>query len=410
VDDFGPEEVLDHVGVAVDVAGGDVGMGDEIHFPESVVPGDAGGFAEAGFGEAEFTRGLAFDVVLGAGLTDEFGEFTLGPVAVLTKKFERDGKVFERFGFLGVFENLVGGAEEVLAAYFFLELAMAEVAGEDALGPAKDHADEEDGGSGDDDDGPGGEVGIESGNGGSEPAGDGTDDGGEPEHVAELVGPEASGGRGGDEEGDDEDEADGLEAHDGDGGDEAHEEDIENKDGPAFGGGEIGVEAEEREFLDDEEADEDGDRESDGDEDEIGFDHGGGLSIDEGLQSGGGLTGDFLNHAEDRDAEAEEDGEDDAHRGVVFEFGGASDREDAEDAEESGDGGAEEEPGKAATIHAEGRHDGEGDADAGEGGVREGVAEEGLLAEKEEGADESGGGTQKGDSQHDEARVVSLKK
>ena len=116
VDDFGAEEVFDHVGVAVDVAGGDVGVGDEVDFPEAVVAGDAGGFAEAGFGEAEFAAGLAFEVVFGAGLADEFGEFAFGPVAVLVELGEGDGEVFEGFALLGVFEDFVGGAEEVLSA------------------------------------------------------------------------------------------------------------------------------------------------------------------------------------------------------------------------------------------------------------------------------------------------------
>ena len=75
--DFGTEKVLDHVGIAVDVAGGDVGVCDEIHFPEAVVPGDAGGFAKAGFREAELAGGLALDVVFGTGLADEFWEFSL---------------------------------------------------------------------------------------------------------------------------------------------------------------------------------------------------------------------------------------------------------------------------------------------------------------------------------------------
>jgi len=42
---------------------------------------------------------------------------------------------------LGVFENLEGGAEEVLAAYFLLKFEMAEVAGEDSPGSPEDHTD-----------------------------------------------------------------------------------------------------------------------------------------------------------------------------------------------------------------------------------------------------------------------------
>jgi hypothetical protein len=47
VDDFGSKEVLDHVGITVDVAWGNVGVFDEVEFPETVVAGDAGGFPES---------------------------------------------------------------------------------------------------------------------------------------------------------------------------------------------------------------------------------------------------------------------------------------------------------------------------------------------------------------------------
>ncbi|MFT6594738.1 MAG: hypothetical protein ACJAT3_000705, partial [Akkermansiaceae bacterium] len=75
VDDFGAEEVFHHVGIAVDVAGGNIGVSNQIEFPEAVVSGDSRGFAKAGFGEAKFAGGLSFHVVFGAGLADQFREF-----------------------------------------------------------------------------------------------------------------------------------------------------------------------------------------------------------------------------------------------------------------------------------------------------------------------------------------------
>ena len=142
-----------------------------------------------------------------------------------------------------------------MAADLALEIAVTQVAWKDAAGAAEDHADEKDDGGGNDDDGPGRELGKEGGDGRAEPSGSGTNDGGEPEHVAEVVCPEPGRGGGGDEEGDDEDEPHGLQSDDGHGGDESHEEDVEREGGPAFGGGEIGVEAEEGEFLQEKKAD-----------------------------------------------------------------------------------------------------------------------------------------------------------
>ena len=107
-DDFGTQEVLNHIGIAVDVGGGDVGVFDEVELPEPVVAGDAGGFAKAGFGKANLTSGTALDVVFGASLTDNFGKFALGPVAVLAKEIYRNGEVLNGVGPLGFFENFIG--------------------------------------------------------------------------------------------------------------------------------------------------------------------------------------------------------------------------------------------------------------------------------------------------------------
>ena len=60
--EVGFEDVFDHVGIAVNMAGGDVGVGDEVGFPEAVVAGDAGGFAETGFAENDGVVGVAGEV------------------------------------------------------------------------------------------------------------------------------------------------------------------------------------------------------------------------------------------------------------------------------------------------------------------------------------------------------------
>jgi hypothetical protein len=85
MNDFGTEKVLDHVGITVNVSWCDVGVFNEVKLPESVVPSDARGFAKSGFGESEFTRGLAFNVIFGASLTDQSWQFALAPVSVLPK-------------------------------------------------------------------------------------------------------------------------------------------------------------------------------------------------------------------------------------------------------------------------------------------------------------------------------------
>ena len=48
-DKFGIEDMFDEICVTVDVAGGDVGMEDEVGFPETVVSGDRPGIAGSAF-------------------------------------------------------------------------------------------------------------------------------------------------------------------------------------------------------------------------------------------------------------------------------------------------------------------------------------------------------------------------
>jgi len=281
VDHFGAEDVLDHVGVAVDVGGGDIGVLDEIKFPEAVVPGDAGCLAEAGLGEAQFTGRLTLEVVLAAGLTDEAREFSFGPNAVVAESLEGDGEIFKRMAFLLGLHDFVDGAEDVLSADLSFQLALSEIAGEDAAGGAEDHGDEEDDSCGDDDNRSSGEVFKKGGEGGAQPAGEAADEGGEPEHFSEIVGPKARGRGWGDEEGDDKDEANGLETNDGDSGHESHEDDVEEGGWVALGGGEGVIEAKKSEFFENDEADDDGEKEGDTNNDEVAHDHRSGFAINE---------------------------------------------------------------------------------------------------------------------------------
>ena len=103
---------------------------------------------------------------------------------------------------------------------------------------------------------------------------------------AEVVGPEAGRSGRGDEEGDDENEPDGLQSNHSHGGYESHEEDVESEGGPALGGGKVGIEAKEGEFFQQKKASDGGDYKDDDDKNEVAHDHGGGFSVDEGFKSG----------------------------------------------------------------------------------------------------------------------------
>ena len=73
-DELGAENVLDHVGIAIDVARRDVGVLDKVGLPEAVIAGDAGGFAEARLGKAETTGGRGLEMVFATGDTEDATE------------------------------------------------------------------------------------------------------------------------------------------------------------------------------------------------------------------------------------------------------------------------------------------------------------------------------------------------
>ena len=62
-DEFGAEDVFDHVGIAIDMARSDVSILNKIGFPQAMIPRDARGFAESGFREKDFPGSSGFEVI-----------------------------------------------------------------------------------------------------------------------------------------------------------------------------------------------------------------------------------------------------------------------------------------------------------------------------------------------------------
>lgn len=72
-DQFGIEDMFDEVRVTVDVAGGDVGMEDEVGFPETVVAGDGPRIAGSAFGKSPAVYD-GLEKPVGDGSTDQSSE------------------------------------------------------------------------------------------------------------------------------------------------------------------------------------------------------------------------------------------------------------------------------------------------------------------------------------------------
>ena len=199
---FGVKDVLDHVGVAVDVTGRNVGVGDEVGFPEAVIAGHAGGFAKAGFAEKDGAVGAAFEMlesVLGAQSSFEFAD---GPSALGEDGFEGKGSVFDEVSAFTVmlimvaflFEDFVGGTEDVLAGHFLAKPFLAQRPRKDTACGGEKHAGKKEGGGNEHDKGACGKVGIEGADTGAEPATEGSENSRKDGHVLEVVGPESGGG------------------------------------------------------------------------------------------------------------------------------------------------------------------------------------------------------------------------
>jgi hypothetical protein len=197
--------------------------------------------------------------------------------------------------------------------------------------------------------------------------------GGEGDHPAEVVRPLAGGGGRADQHRRHQDDADGLQPdhHRDDG--QRGQEHLQPVGVEAQAGGELGIEREELELLEEDGDQQQGEGTEGGDGNDVARDEGGGLAEEELVEPG--LVGvvALRDEGEEGDSEAEEGAEDDAHRGVLAEAGVADDAEQDQGAQPTRHRGAGEED---EGLFGAGQEVGK--ADARQGGVRQGIAEQAL--------------------------------
>ena len=182
--------------------------------------------------------------------------------------------------------------------------------------------------------------------------------------------------------------------------DEGGEHHAENVDAEAVGAGEFGIEGDQFELFPEESENDERDCADDGDEADVALDDGGGLAEDEGVEAGLAGVGSRLDVDEEGDAGGEPGGQDDAHGGVLFDTGCVGDEADEKDAEPTGYAGADEQE----TQVAAGEQEGEGDAR--QGGVGEGVTEQALAAEDGETAEDAADDAKQGATEGNGAQGV----
>lgn len=147
--EIGLKDVLDHVGVAVDVTRGYVGVLHEIDLPEPVIAGDAGSLTESFLSEAEAILSGIFEMAHGTLGTNDAIEISRSPGSLGQKIGSGKGKIRNRGGTLSIavffpsygFQDFIGGSEQVLAIHFFPKPSMPEPAPEHTSSRSEDHAD-----------------------------------------------------------------------------------------------------------------------------------------------------------------------------------------------------------------------------------------------------------------------------
>lgn len=157
-DELGTENVFDHVGVAIDMARGDVGVLDEIGFPEPVIAGDAGRFAEARLGKAQATGWSRLEMIFATGDAKDAAELARRPGSLREEGLIGKGTI-RNGAFTGlILEDLVDGPEKMLAVFLAAQGGLTEDPWEDPAGRGEEHADEEERGGDEDDDGTCGQL------------------------------------------------------------------------------------------------------------------------------------------------------------------------------------------------------------------------------------------------------------
>src|SRR5690606_14251583 len=128
---------------------------------------------------------------------------------------------------------------------------------------------------------------------------------------------------------------------------------------------------------------------------EIAAQDGGGQAEQEGFEPAlRGVAG-VLDLGEQHDAEGEEDRERDAETRIGLEAGGAGEREDEQRRQRARDQRADQDGGQAAASGYE-----EAEADAGQGGVGKGIAEQALPAQHRKAAEDARDDAEQGGADH----------
>ena len=138
--------MLNEIRIPIDVTGRDIGMRDQVKFPQPVVARDPAGFAEPRFRQMDqggLRQGIRLNVILVPGMGQKPGKLRIGPAAVFQEKLTRNRTVRDRLPH--GFENLISRAKQVLTPHPALQTRVIEQPGDNAAGRAEEHADEKQG-------------------------------------------------------------------------------------------------------------------------------------------------------------------------------------------------------------------------------------------------------------------------
>lgn len=139
------KQVFDVIGIAVDMAGGDVGVEDQVGFPQAMITNDRTRLSGTGCAEAMSVQ-ITDEETVAAGGSEQSLQSPRGPGTAVQDRHIGDdvvekwvGAVVPRFRQAG-FEKFVDGPEQVMATDSLARRALYEETLEDSSATPEQHA------------------------------------------------------------------------------------------------------------------------------------------------------------------------------------------------------------------------------------------------------------------------------
>ena len=381
------EYVLYEVGSVIDVCRGGIGVFEQVHLPQAVVPGHPGGLTSACFREMPHSFRRAVDRLIATKQSDRTAQFPDAPPPRVHQMLPLRVSIVQVAGLF----TLVQGTEEILFQNRSRKPPAGKEFGQNTSNLSEEYAQHEERSVRHDN----GRSRRHSRNTRTERSADvgsrGADERRQRNNNTEPVRPETRGRRWQHQYRDNEDYSDGLKAYDGDRDNQRHKKRVETLYRPAVAGGEIRVKGKESKLFKEQDRKDHYYERSCSDEKRIFAYHRCGSTVDKVIQTGGGSAAHALNYSEQYDAETEEHTQNHAERSILRQAGETGDDDHAAHTEQARDQRFEKQQRQTSRVASESQYNHERGSDARKGRVADRVDEERSPPQKKKYSDHSAG-------------------